>query len=97
MTSLTKDSDGPDAKRKRIAMPAYMEKVHEDDTELHNDNPFQRTEFERVKKARMIGKWSKWFQVVESILEGSDDPVKIRNTGGFIVYLLKERVLEIWK
>ena len=29
MTSLTKDSDGPDAKRKRIAMPAYMEKVCE--------------------------------------------------------------------
>ena len=26
------------------------------DTELHNDNPFQRTEFERAKKARMIGK-----------------------------------------
>ena len=70
------------------------------DTELHNDNPFQRTEFERVKKARMIGKWSKWFQVVESILEGSDDPeiaTKIGNTGGFIVYLLKERVLEIEK
>ena len=42
LKSLTKDSDGPDAKRKRIAMPAYMEKVHEDGVRLDEDELEER-------------------------------------------------------
>lgn len=46
------EQDGPDAKRGRIAMPAYMEKVHEDGVRLNEDELEERRQ-ELLAKAEI--------------------------------------------